>query len=266
MFKLLLYKSIYVYIYYTLFHQKYYIALFSGLQLNKLTQLKDLRMGRIEDSGVEELSNLFGCLRSLFIEDYPDTKTLDTLAIHCRQLEKLILLDQENKSFRPNFYTIWKVAYFPKLTYLRILKGSCQNHFLRHLDERYNDQLQVLKIPCLTIGEEEIDRISKLHTLKVLFCADIKETSVDALALLPLEHLYYWDSKNILKESILRLVSKSTTLKILEPACFVDLDFLSKMLEILEAKGFQPDQPFVFNNKYVYEIHRNKDLLAEVCF
>lgn len=223
-------------------------------------------MGRIEDSGVKDLSNLFGCLHSLFIEDYPDTKTLVTLAIHCNQLEKLILLDKENKSFHPDFFSIWKVAYFLKLTYLRILKGSCQNHFLQHLDERYNNQLQVLKIPCLTINEEEIDRISKLQSLKVLFCADIKETSIDALALLPLEHLNYWESENILKESILRLVSKSTTLKILEPACFVDLDFLSKMLEILEAKGFQPDQPFVFHNEYVYEIHRNKDLMAKVCF
>jgi len=143
------------------------------MQLNKLIQLEELKIGPIQAGDVDDLSNLLGHLRELIIEYYPDTNTLSRLAEHCTKLEKLSLEDYNNRSFHKDFYSMWRIAYFPKLTYLHIFKGSCQNPFLCHLDSRYNDQLQVLNTPCLTMGKKEIARIADLRALKELFCADI---------------------------------------------------------------------------------------------
>lgn len=231
-----------------------------------MTQLDVLKIGTIKADDVEDLSNLLGCLRFLIIEDYPDTKTLSNLAKHCTQLDKLSLEDHDNKSFRKDFYSTWNVAYFPKLTYLDIFKGSCQSHFLQHLDKRYNDQLQVLKIPCITLDSKKLERVCKLRALRSLFCAKIANSSVDALAQMQLEHLNFWESGSLSKEDLLRFVRKCKTLKILESCLDLDIEFINNMIKIVEDKGFQPDHPFVLRNTSWCGKDTIKDLLVQVSF
>jgi len=227
--------------------------------------LEELKIGPIEDSEVDDLSTLLGYLRALIIEYYPDTKTISRLAKHCINLEKLSLEDYNNRSFMPDFFQKWRIAYFQKLTYLHIFKGSSQNPFLCHLDERYNDQLQVLNIPCLTMREKEIARIADLRALKELFCMDIVPSSIDVLVKMQLEHIHYWDSKTLFKFHLLRLVKECSSLKNLRCACRdIDKEFISELLDILKAKGFQPDEPFHLKNVTYIQHKINKDLLIEV--
>ncbi|XP_034480216.1 uncharacterized protein LOC117786217 [Drosophila innubila] len=232
-------------------------------QLNKLIQLEELKIGPIKESHVDDLSTLLGYLRVLMIEYYPDTKTISCLAKHCINLERLSLKDYENRSLSPGFSTKWRVAYFPKLTFLHVFKESCQNPFLS-LDDRYNDQLQVLNIPCLTMGEKEMVRIANLRALKVLFCMDILPSSIDVIVKMQLEQIHFWHSKNLFKMDLLRLVKGCSSLKSLTCACHgIDNEFLSELLNILKAKGFQPDQPFHLNTVTYIETEVKKDLMTQ---
>lgn len=234
------------------------------IQLNKLIQLRELKIGPVQTGDVDDLSTLLGHLRVLIIEYYPDTDTLRRLAEHCTKLERLSLEDYNNRSFHEAFYSMWRIAYFPKLTYLHIFKGSCRNPFLCHLDSRYNDQLQVLNIPCLTMGEKEIARVADLRALKELFCMDIEPTSIDTLIKMQLEHISYWESRSLFKFHILRLINESSSLKALRCACRdFDKELLSNLLDVLEEKGFQPDHPFQLTNTNYFDIQINNELMIE---
>ncbi|XP_034480215.1 uncharacterized protein LOC117786216 [Drosophila innubila] len=233
-------------------------------QLNKLIQLEELKIGPIQDSDVDDLSTLLGHLRILIIGYYPDTKTISRLAKYCINLESLNLEDDSFRSFSPKFSSKWRVSYFPKLTCLSC-DGNGQNDFLYNLDSRYNNQLKVLNMPCLTMREEEIARIANLRALKELFCADVKPSSIDVLVGMQLEHLDCSTSFSLNQMHILRLVRECSMLKDLGCAIYnIDNEFLSELLDILKAKDFQPNRPFNFKYATYFETEINKDQFASM--
>ncbi|XP_034480860.1 uncharacterized protein LOC117786631 [Drosophila innubila] len=213
--------------------------------LSKLRMVKEIEVFQARDRLkptfnmlIKALSNLksLRCLHMTYV--YLDRNEI-TLLSKLNQLEELrinsIKVDNMNDLFL-------------LLGHLRILRIYNTNITL---DSPYNGQLQVLDINCLSVSERTIVHLAKLHTLKQLFCKRILPCSINVLVKMSLEQIY---TKSIDHIDILRLVKECSSLNAL--GCYgygMDKEFLRTLLDLVEARGFQPERPFCLSIE-VFEI------------
>ncbi|XP_034474435.1 uncharacterized protein LOC117781730 isoform X2 [Drosophila innubila] len=211
-------------------------------QLNKLIQLEELTISSVEVEYINNISNLLGHLRILQISKI-NTMALSHMAEYCTKLQKLFILELIPK----NYSNLTPFPYFPKLLYLDI-QSCCEiqvYNFIGDLDKRYQNQIQTFGMRDLTLYENEMAHISKFRDLKQLFCKKVLSSSFDRLVGMPLEQLWI---KTLTQNAILRLVKESSSLKDLACRCYnIDKEFLPILLDTLQAKGIQADQPFKLN-------------------
>ncbi|XP_034474436.1 uncharacterized protein LOC117781730 isoform X3 [Drosophila innubila] len=209
------------------------------VQLNKLIQLEELRIEAIDTDEITDILPLLGHLRVLTI-CHLDTTTLNYLAKHCTQLEKLSMIELTPS----NYSNIQIFPYFSKLLRLNIDVWSeiYVNSFGSYLSNRYKNQLKGLHIHFLTLDSEEISHIAEFQALKQLSFREILPNAFDQLVKMPLEKI---ESRTLTQFDILRLVKECSSLKELTCRCDdIDEEFIPVLLDKLEKKGTQPDLPF----------------------